>query len=326
MRARRHAFGGFRARQHRADRKAAAERLRQRHHIGRDAEAAIGKEIAGAAHAGLHLVEGEQQAMLVAELAQRLEEGMRRRAHAALALHRLDQDAGGVRADRLLHGLEVAMRHLVEAVHRRAETFEIFGGAGGGERRQRAAMEGAFEGDDAVALAMAFGEMIVAHQLDHALHRFSAGIAEEHEVGKALLAQACGQHLAVRALEQVRHVPEPGRLLLQRLHQMRVRVPQRVHRHTRGEVEIAIAIGCDEPAALATLEAEIDPGENGKQMRCGAGAHGVHLTVRGWGLSRRAVAHIMTRGLKRNVPPFKGGTRQYSRRKAIGVNAASRRF
>jgi len=34
----------------------------------------------------------------------------------------------------------------------------------------------------------------------------------------------------------------------------------------------------------------------------------------------------MTRGLKRNVPPFKGGTRQYSRRKAIGVNAASRRF
>src|SRR6185312_17223457 len=102
--------------------------------------------------AGLHLVEGEQQAMLVAELAQRLEEGVRRRAHAALALYRLDQDAGGVRADRLLHGFEVAMRHLIEAVHRRAETFEIFRGARGGERRQRAAVERAFEGDDAIAL------------------------------------------------------------------------------------------------------------------------------------------------------------------------------
>src|SRR6185312_5501383 len=104
--------------------------------------------------AGLHLVEGEQQAMLVAELAQGLEEGVRRRAHAALALYRLDQDAGGVRADRLLDGFEVAMRHLVEAVHRRAKTLEIFRRPGGGQRRQRAAVEGAFEGDDAVALAM----------------------------------------------------------------------------------------------------------------------------------------------------------------------------
>ena len=124
---------------------------------GRHAEALVGEEIAGAAHAGLHLVEGQQQAVLVAELAQRLEEGMRRGAHAALALHRLDQDAGGLRADRLLHGFEIAMRHLVKTVHRRAETFEIFCGAGGGERRQRAAVEGAFEGDDAIALGMALG-------------------------------------------------------------------------------------------------------------------------------------------------------------------------
>jgi len=51
---------------------------------------------------------------------------MRRRPHTALTLQRLDQDAGGVRTDRLFHGVEIAERQLVEAVHRRAEAVEIF--------------------------------------------------------------------------------------------------------------------------------------------------------------------------------------------------------
>jgi hypothetical protein len=123
------------------------------------------------------------------------------------------------------------MRHLVKTVHRRAKAFEIFGGAGGGERAQGAAVEGALEGDDAIALGMALGELIAAHDLDHAFHRFRAGIAEEDEVGKALLAQPRGKLLAIRALEQVRHVPEFCRLLLQRRDQVRMAVTQRIHRN-----------------------------------------------------------------------------------------------
>jgi hypothetical protein len=34
----------------------------------------------------------------------------------------------------------------------------------------------------------------------------------------------------------------------------------------------------------------------------------------------------MTRRRKRNVPPFKGGTRQHLMRKAFGVNAAQQGF
>ena len=277
MRTGRHAGGGFGGGKHRADRKTAAERLCQRHHVRGDADALVGEEIAGAAHAGLHLVERQQQAVLVAELAQRLEERLRRRAHAALALHRLDQDAGGVRADRLLDRFQIAMRHLVETVHRRAKAFEIFGGAGGGERAEGAAVKRALEGDEAIALGMALGELIAAHDLDHAFHRLGAGIAEEHHVGKALLAQPRCELLAIRALEQVRHVPELCRLLLQRRDQMRMAVAQRVHRDARGEVEIALAGGRYQPAALAAFEAEIDPGEDGEQMRRGAMGHGNHL-------------------------------------------------
>ena len=214
--------------------------------------------------------------MLVAELAQRLEEGLRRGAHAALALHRLDQDARGVRPDRLFHRFEIAVRHLVKTVQRRAKALEIFGGAGRGERAQGTAVERALEGDEPIALGMALGELIAAHDLDHAFHRFRAGIAEEHEVGKALLAEPRGKLLAVRALEQVRHVPEFCRLFLQRLDQMRMAVPQRIDRDARGKVEIALAIGRGEPAALAAFEAEIDPGEDGEQMRRGAIGHGNH--------------------------------------------------
>ena len=127
VRARRHAGGGVRGGKARADRKAAAQRFRQRHDVGRNAEPLVGKQIAGAAHARLHLVENQQQALVVAQLAQRPKEGIRCAAHAALALHRLDQDGGGVRADRLLHGVEIAMRHLVETLQRRTKAFEIFG-------------------------------------------------------------------------------------------------------------------------------------------------------------------------------------------------------
>ena len=51
-----------------------------------------------------------------------------------------------------LTGIDIAERHLVEAIDHRAEAVEIFLLAAGGERRQRAAMKGALERDDAVAL------------------------------------------------------------------------------------------------------------------------------------------------------------------------------
>ena len=93
------------------------------------------------------------------ELAQRAQELVRRHAHAALALDRLDQDRGGGRADRALDRREVAERHLVEAFDHRAEALEIFLLAAGRERRERAAVERALEGDDAHALGRAVDRM-----------------------------------------------------------------------------------------------------------------------------------------------------------------------
>jgi hypothetical protein len=119
--------------------------------------------------------------------------------------------------------------------------------------------------------------LILARHLDHAFHRLGAGIAEEHVVGKALLAQPRGEPVAVGRLEQVRHVPQPGGLLLQGGDQLRMAMAQRIDRDARGEVEITIAVGGDQPRALAAFEAEIDPGKDGEQMRRAAVGHGDHL-------------------------------------------------
>jgi len=51
---------------------------------------------------------------------------------------------------------------------------------------------------------------------------------------------------------------------------------ERIHRYAAGEIEIALAIGRSQPRTLAALEAKIDPGEYGKQMRRRALGHGDH--------------------------------------------------
>ena len=148
--------------------------------------------------------------------------------------------------------------------------------AGRRQRPQRAAVKRAFEGDETVALGLSLGGVIAARDLDGAFHRFGAGIAEEHQIRKTLLAEPRGKPVAIRALEQVRHVPKPGGLLLQRCDQMRMAMAERIDRDTGGEIEIALAAGRYQPGAFAALEAEIDPCEYREQMRGGAVGHGDH--------------------------------------------------
>ncbi len=206
--------------------------------------------------------------MFVAELAQRPEERRLDHAHAALAHDRLDQDRGRLRSDRPLDGLEVAERNLIEAFDHRAEAFEIFLLPAGGERRQRAAVEGAFEGDDAVALRRAVRRMIFARHLDGAFHRLGAGIAEEDDVGKARVAQPRRYALGFRNLVEIGDVPQLLRLRGQRLDQMRMRMAERVDGDAGGKIEIAVAVGRRQPYALAPLESEVDARVSGQQMRC----------------------------------------------------------
>ncbi len=145
----------------------------------------MGKELAGAADAGLHLIEDQEQAELVAERAQFLQEFLRRRTNAALALDRLDQDRGGLFCDRILDGRDVAERNLVEARGLWSEAFNVLLLATGGDRRDRAAVEGTLEGDDVKLLRLAVGEVVAPRRLDRAFQRFRTGIGEENPIGES---------------------------------------------------------------------------------------------------------------------------------------------
>ena len=177
-----------RGRQARTDRESAAERFGKRHDVGRHADALVGEQLAGAAHASLNLVEGQEQAVLIAQLAQRPQERRFDNPHAALAHDRLDQYGGGFGRDRALGRFDIAERHMVEAFDDRTKAVEIFFLSAGSERRQGAAVECALKGNDAVAFRRAIRRLIFARHLDRAFHRLGAGIAEEHHVGKAGIA------------------------------------------------------------------------------------------------------------------------------------------
>ena len=143
-------------------------------------------------------------------------------------MDRLDQDRRGLTVIARLGRLQIAERHLIEAFHHRTKAFEIFFLSAGGERGQRAAMERALEGDDAVALRPSARRLVFARGLDRAFHRLGAGIAEEHHVRKACIAQPPGDALGFRDLIEIGDVPQLLRLLGQRGDKMRVRVPERV--------------------------------------------------------------------------------------------------
>ena len=143
---------GLRGREARAERKAAADAFGDGHDVGRDARPFVREELAGASHAGLDLVEDQQQPVLVAELAQACRNcggGTRTPPSPWIGSIRIAPVSG---VDRRLSAFEIAEGDLVEAFDLRSEAFEIFLLPAGGERRQRAAMKGAFEGDDAEAL------------------------------------------------------------------------------------------------------------------------------------------------------------------------------
>jgi len=105
-----------------AARDAAGEGLRQRERIGNDAEFLERVPRTRPAHAGLHLVEDQHQALLVRERSQSLEEPVGRQIDAAFALDRLDQNRRRLGVDELLDRLEIAERSVSEAREHRFET------------------------------------------------------------------------------------------------------------------------------------------------------------------------------------------------------------
>ena len=134
-------------------------------------------------------------------------------------------------------GLEVAERQHRRPVGQRLEAVAQLVLVGHRDRRHRPPVEGVGEGQNAVFLRAAGGEVVAAAGLDRALQRLRPRIGEEHRVGEGPRHQPLGGALLVRRAVQVADMHQLGRLLLDRADQVRVAVPERVDRDAAGEIE-----------------------------------------------------------------------------------------
>src|SRR5690606_11038541 len=108
-----------------ADRETATQALGKGHDIRRYTRPFMGQELARAADSGLHLIEDQEQPVLVTERTQPAQRDEREPADAALALHGLNQDGRSFGADCLFYRRDIVERHLVEAFGNRAKTFQV---------------------------------------------------------------------------------------------------------------------------------------------------------------------------------------------------------
>ena len=160
---------------------------------------------------------------------------------------------------RRLDRVEIGDRNLVKADDLRAEALQIFRLPARGERRERAPVEGAFEGEDVEALGMAGDGVALARHLDRRLVGLRAGICEKYEIGEGRVAEAARKPLAFRHLEQIRSVPDLRALGHQGIDEVRMRMPQRGDGDAGPEIQVALARRRRQPATVAPLKGDVGP-------------------------------------------------------------------
>ena len=248
MRARRERARERLGREHRADREAAAEALRERDRVGARARPVVAEEASEPADAGLHLVDEQQRAVLVAERAKPREEPARRGEDAALALHRLDDDRRDVgpiaafTASRSPYATCVTpptspkpSRYFGVPVIESAPIVRPWNALWNAMIR--------------VALRVALAVEVAARELEERLVRLRARVAEERAVEARALAELVGEEDVLLVVEVVRHVHDAPACSAIAVDERRVRVADGAHRDAGAEVEPAVAVDVEELAA-----------------------------------------------------------------------------
>ena len=168
-----------------ADRQPAADHLAEGGQVGLDPEQLLGAA-EGDAEAGHHLVENEQRAVAVAQLAETFEVPLDRRHQTHVAGDRLDEDAGhlvAVAAEQVLDRQQVVVRggervggHRARHAGRRRHAEGRGAGAGGDQKGVAVAVVAALELDELVAAGGGAGEAQGGHR------GLGAGVDQAHHL------------------------------------------------------------------------------------------------------------------------------------------------
>ena len=266
------------ARRRHAERQARGDPFGDRDHVWPHARVLDREHLPAASHPRLHFVGDEQDAVLLRQLAEPLDELIRRHDVATLALNWLDDErrhlvrghqmqknlildeveafSGAVvrrQADRA--AVAVGVRRMIDAGHHRAEALALNRLARRQRQRaQRPAVKAAEKRDDVVAPGRVAGE------LDARLDRFGPGVAEkrahaavDRRDGREVLGEL---HLRLVIEVGARHVQKPLRLLGDRPHDVGMGMAGGVDGNPGGAVEEHVAVDILHHRAFAALNDE----------------------------------------------------------------------
>jgi len=225
------------------------------------------EESSQAPHADLDFIEDQEGAALRAELARRGQELARRRHHAALALHRLDDERCRVVVDGFVERRNVVERGERKPARERLEAFLILRCVGGRECAEGTAVERAVGREDRRPFAFVFAPGELPGKLDCRLVRFGAGIAEEDRIEAGERGELVGERPGRLVVVEVASVHERRGLFRDRARDPRVRVSQRAHGEARDHIEIAVPRLVEEIDALTADEVHLLPGVVHHQVR-----------------------------------------------------------
>src|SRR6266487_273794 len=225
-------------RQGRADRYAPREGLRQRQEVGLDAPPFDGEEAARAAHARLHLVEDQERAGPVADLAGGGQVFRRRDVDAAFALDRLQQDGRRLVIDGAAQRLDVVEGYVHEARDERLERLPEVPPPRRAERPHRPPVEASHRRDDLRAARRR------ARELEGRLDRLGAGVAQEDPLqirgrdGEELLDERLLRGRAERRAD----MDQVSRLRGDRLDDRGVAVAEVPHPERSAAIDVLVAV------------------------------------------------------------------------------------
>ena len=245
--------GGFFRRKQRRQRHAAADPFSKRHDVGRDCSVLVMEQLAGAAHAGLDLVEDQQQAIRVGQRPQLPKELIGRGPDAGFALDRLQHHRNRLVRYQPLDGGEIVEPRFAKARHLRFEQRLKRLLARRRHGRERPAMKAALEGDDLIG-AILVQRAVFAREFYGAFVGFGAGIGKEHLVETRMIHERFCELQADRVVVSGARRQQQFGLRGKGFGHGRRRVAEAVHRPALDEVEIALAGVVPEVRAFALHE------------------------------------------------------------------------
>ena len=225
---------------HAAEGQTAGDALGEGHRIGGDAILLEGKQGAGAAHAGLYLINEQQPVPLFTQLGHGRDKGPVQGQHAALPLNELEHHGAHVVAGHRLHAVQVVGIGIAETLGEGEEIVVELVLTGGGEGGQGAAMEGVVQGEDGATALAVFVIGVLPGQLDHGLVALGPGVGEHH-VGHARPGAQLLGHLGIGlGVVQVGDVGQLGGLGGHRVHPGLIVIAQGAHADAGGEVDVLL--------------------------------------------------------------------------------------